>query len=137
MAVEVEEWEYQAAQLLGVNDLKRGNKYKESTKYQLLNVNDESLRRYYSYLENHLAFPFSTTYKEETGYLEVAEFEVNCLRLDPVVQVDDYDGVLLECRQGRKNVLVPLAVIFVDKGDTNLKEIDLYQEWFWNYRSAF
>jgi hypothetical protein len=78
--VDIEEWEIQAAQILGVTRLERGKKYKESIMFKLLNVNEESLMRFYEYLMKRITFPFSASYEEETGPLEISEFEVNCIR---------------------------------------------------------
>ncbi|EKN67289.1 hypothetical protein BAZO_09011 [Schinkia azotoformans LMG 9581] len=88
---------------------------------------------FYEYLLQHITFPFSALYTEEIGPLEIAEFEVYCIRLDQEMKVDEYYGILVECKVGRKKVILPLAGINLDEGHKNFKWIDLYQGWFWSY----
>jgi len=132
--IEIEEWEIQAAQILGISGLERGNKYKASYMDKLLNVKETSLMSFYEYLLQHMIFPFTALYEEEVGPLEIAEFEVSCIHLDQEMKVDENYGILVECRLGRKKVILPLASIKLDEGHKNFKWIDLYQEWFWSYR---
>lgn len=132
--VEIEEWEIQAAQILGISGLERGNKYKASYIDKLFNVKETSLMSFYEYLLQHMIIPFTALYEEEVGPLEIAEFEVNCIRLDQEMKVDENYGILVECRLGRKKVILPLASIKLDEGHKNFKWIDLYQDWFWSYR---
>lgn len=132
--VDIEEWEIQAAQILGIRGLERGKKYKESYIYKLLNVKDASLMNFYEYLSEQLIFPFTALYEEEIGPLEIAEFEVNCIHLDQEMKVDENYGILVECRLGRKKLILPLAGFNLDEGHKNFKWIDLYQDWFWSYR---
>lgn len=131
--VDIVEWEIEAANILGVMGLERGKKYTEGYLYELLKVKEESLMSFYEYLLQHITFPFSALYKEEIGPLEIAEFEVHCIRLDQEMKVDEYYGILVECKVGRKKVILPLAGINLDEGHKNFKWIDLYQGWFWSY----
>lgn len=132
--VDIEEWEIQAAQILGIQGLEKGEKYKESYLFELLQVKDTSLMDFYEHLERHITFPFTVVYEEEVGPLEIAEFEVNCHGLDREMKVDEKYGILVECRLGRKKVIIPLASINLDEGQNNFIWIDLYKGWFWSYR---
>lgn len=132
--VDIEDWEIQVAQILGIMDLEKDKKYKDNYMYRLLHVNNASLMRFYEYLLNHLTFPFTALFEAEIGPLEMAEYEVNCFRLDQKMKVDEHYGILVECRLGRKKVILPLASFNLDKGDNNFKLIDLYKDWFWSYR---
>ncbi|OLO37130.1 hypothetical protein BTR23_14475 [Alkalihalophilus pseudofirmus] len=132
--VEIEEWEVLAAEILGVTKFERGKKYKESLLFKSLNVNEKSLIRFYDYLMKLVKFPFSGLYEEEIGPLEVAEFEVSCIGLDQEMKVDEFYGILVECRHGRKKVILPLASISIEEGHMNFNWIELYHNWFWSYR---
>jgi hypothetical protein len=81
-----------------------------------------------------LKFPFSASYDQEVGPLSVAEFDVNCIRLDQEIKVDEFYGVMVECRQGRKKAIVPLADIDVNEEGTNFTLTEMYHSWFWTYR---
>ena len=96
--IDVEEWEIQAGQILGITSLEWGEKYKERTLFQMLDVNEEKLLRFYYFLSNHLTFPFHGIYEEEIVPSQVVEFEVECLRLHQEVKVDKFAGILAECR---------------------------------------
>lgn len=132
--VDIEEWEIQAAQILGIQGLEKGEKYKESYVFELLQVKETSLMDFYEHLERHITFPFTAVYEEEVGPLEIAEFEVNCHGLDQEMKVDEKYGILVECRLGRKKVILPLASINLDEGQNNFIWIDLYKGWFWSYK---
>nr|WP_186324701.1 DUF6398 domain-containing protein [Paenibacillus bovis] len=132
--VEMEEWEFQAAQILGIQGLEKGKKYKESYLFELLQVQETSLMDFYEHLVRHITFPFTAVYEEGVGPLEIAEFEVNCRRLDQEMKVDETYGILVECRLGREEVILPLASINLDEGQNNFIWIDLYKDWFWSYR---
>lgn len=132
--VDIDAWEIQIAKILGISGLERGEKYKESDLYKLLKVQKESLMSFYEHLLQWIKFPFTALFVEEVGPLEIVEFEVNCLRLDSEVKVDDSYGILVESRIGHKKVILPLASIFLDEEDMNYKWIHLYYEWFWSYR---
>ncbi|MFD0051716.1 DUF6398 domain-containing protein [Actinomycetes bacterium NPDC127524] len=132
--VEIEEWEIQVAQVLGVNGLQRGNTYKVSYLKKTLIVNEKSLMGFYQYLMEQMIFPFTAIYEEEIGPLEIAEIEVICIHLDQEMKVDENYGILVECSVGGEKVILPLASFKLDEGHMNFKWIDLYQEWFWSYR---
>ena len=132
--VEIEEWEIKVAQILGVTELEKGKKDNECDLCDLLEVTEESLLLFYQYLNQHMTFSFSASFEEEVGPLEIAEFEVNCIRLDQETKVDGFYGILVECRLGRKKVILPLADIDVDEDNMNFKWIELYHSWFWTYR---
>src|SRR5699024_10596614 len=80
--VEIDESDFQTAQILGIKGLARGKKYEEGYLFELFQVNVLSLMKFYEYLLNHLTFPFTALYEEEIGPLEIAEFEVDCIGLD-------------------------------------------------------
>jgi hypothetical protein len=130
----LEEWELKVADILGVSKLEKGNKYSESDLFDLLEVTYERLMTFYDYLHNKLKFPFSASYEQEVGPLSVAEYDVNCIRLDQEMKVDEFYGILVECRQGRKKVIIALADIDVYEEGTNSALIEMYHHWFWTYR---
>ncbi|MFT8321955.1 MAG: DUF6398 domain-containing protein [Bacillus sp. (in: firmicutes)] len=132
--VDVEEWEIQVAQIVGISGLVRGQKYKESYLYQSLHVKEESLMRFYEYLQQHLTFPFHALYEEEISSLEVAEYEINCIHLDQKMKVDEKYGIIVECQIEREKVILPLASMTLDEKNSNFKYIELYKGWFWSYR---
>ncbi|MEW9674636.1 calcium-binding protein [Lentibacillus sp. L22] len=99
-----------------------------------MEVTNEHLGRYYRYLQQHLTFPFRATYEGETGPLSFTEYELNCLQLDQEIQFEEFYGILVECREGRKKTIWELADIVVDEENVNYQLIDDYQTWFWNYR---
>ncbi|WP_407269657.1 DUF6398 domain-containing protein [Radiobacillus sp. PE A8.2] len=132
--VELEDWEVSVAHLLDIPNLVKGKTYNESDLFDLLAVTNEKLEIFYGYLQNHLSFPFSATYQQDVGPLSVAEYDVNCLRLDQIMEFDEFYGIYIECRQERKKVTVTLAEIEVDEENPNYALIQLYQAWFWKYR---
>ncbi|WP_139194312.1 DUF6398 domain-containing protein [Bacillus sp. MUM 13] len=132
--VEIEEWEIQAAQILGISGLETGKEYKVSYMEKLFIVKETSLMSFYQYLMEQMIFPFTAIYEEEVGPSEIAEIEVNCIRLDQEMKVDENYGVLVECSLGSEKIILPLASFKLDEGHKNFRWIDLYQEWFWSYR---
>lgn len=132
--VEIDESDFQTAQILGIKGLARNKKYEEGYLFELFQVNVLSLMKFYGYLLNHLTFPFTALYEEEIGPLEIAEFEVDCIGLDQEIEVDETFGILVECILESKKVILPLASIYLDKKHHNYEWIDLYHDWFWLYR---
>lgn len=131
---EVEEWELEVAQILGVLGLKKDKNCKEKELFELMEVTFESLMVFYRHLEQHMTFPFSALIEDEVGPFEVIERCVDCIRLEQNIKVDQLYGILVECRLGREKIIVPLAEIEVDDDHVNSSIIALYQDWFWNYR---
>lgn len=70
----------------------------------------------------------------EIGPLLVEEFEIDCIQLDQELKIHEMYGILVECRQNKEKVFIPLAEIDVDEENGNYKLVSDYQEWFWNYR---
>ena len=134
--VTIEDWEIEVAQILGVTKFEKGKKYDRSVIFESLSVNDESLIKFYEFLMKHVKFPFAGLYEEEVGPIEIAELEVNCIRLDQEMKVEEIYGILVECRYGRKKLITPLADTYVDEEHTNFNWIDLYHKWFWSYRKC-
>lgn len=132
--VTLDEWELKVAKILGVPELEREKEYNESDLFDWLEVTDERLMKFYHYLQRNLAFPFVATYEQEVGPLAFEEYDVNCIRLDQEIKADEFYGVLVDCRQGRKKVILPLAEVDVDEENINLALIKLYNAWFWSYR---
>jgi hypothetical protein len=130
----LEEWELKVAHILGVSKLAKEKKYNDNDLSDLLEVTYERLLIFYDYLHHHLTFPFPASYEQEVGPLKVAEYDVNCIRLDQEMKVDEFYGILVECRQGRKKVIIPLADIDVIEEGTNCALIEMYHSWFWTYR---
>jgi hypothetical protein len=127
--VDVEKWELEVAQILGVTGLKD-----ENDMVQLLEVTYESLMKFYRYLEQHLTFPFMATLEEEVGPFEIREHDVDCIRLDQELKVDEFYGIMVECKEGGKNSILPLVDIIFDEEHENYALVELYDDWFWKYR---
>lgn len=49
--------------------------------------------KYYQYLQNKLTFPFKASYEREIGPFSVEEYDINCIRLDQEMQVEDMYGI--------------------------------------------
>lgn len=130
----LEDWELELANILGVSELTKEKKYSENELFKLLKVTDEKLMEFYDFLQHNLTFPFRASYEQEVGPIMMNDYEVNCLRLDQEMQYEEFYGVLMECRQGRKKVIVSLVEMEVDKQHPNYAIIDLYQVWFSNFR---
>lgn len=131
--VDVEEWEIQAAQILGIK-LEKGKQYEVNYLYNLLHVNEASLMMFYDVLLQHLTFPCTVIYEEEVSQTEIAGYEVNCIHLNREIKVDETYGILVDCKLESNKVTLPLASMILDENHHNFKLIDCYLNWFWNYR---
>lgn len=133
MKVEMEVWEVEAAKILGATSSQIRNMNRDEL-YNLLEVTDKSLKKYYHYLDQHLKFPFRASFDQEIGPLRMKTHDVNCIRLDRDMEYEQFYGIFVECREGRKKVMPALAELNVDLEDENHELIEIYQDWFWAYR---
>lgn len=66
--------------------------------------------------------------------MTVVEYDVDCVGFGQEIVVHDLYGILMECILEGKKVIVPLAEFIVDPEETNYPLVELYLNWFWNYR---
>lgn len=132
--VDLKDLESSVSQILGITKLEGTKNYDNRALADLLEVTFEKLMKFYDYLQSYLKFPFPASFEEEVGPLSLAEYDLKCVRLDQEMKVDEFYGILVECRQGKEKVIVPLAAIDVATDNPNFSLIELYQEWFWTYR---
>ena len=99
-------------------------------------VDDDSLRKYYTYLADKLRFPVEAIWAREAGLGEVTE-KVSILALggfehDP--WIDDTYGILCKARMQGGEGELPLAEMEKVKGKPNKQLVEDYAYWFWNNR---
>ena len=99
----------------------------------LLEVNTETLERYFAFLTKNVLFPIQGTYDKETGPHQHTT--------DPVIvehlskDIDEFYGIYTEGVAGKKHVEIPLAYFNCNTTDhRNYRLIDDYKTWFWNNR---
>jgi len=95
-------------------------------------VDEDSLRIYYTFLAAKLKFPVEATWAKEVGMGEVTE-KVSILVLggsDDEPWIDDMHGVICETKKGN----LPLAEMEKVKGKPNKQLVEDYTYWFWNNR---
>ncbi len=95
-------------------------------------VNEETLLAYWKYLSEHLTFPFEAKYSPERGAGGLVT--VTALSDPEESDCDEFYGLLCECRQGRRTVVIPLGEVEVKKGSPNRQLLKDYSYWFWNWR---
>lgn len=131
--IELDDWELEIAQILGVSTFNKGKKYNMHEVIEKLEVNDRNLLTFFDYLDHHLTFPFRASFPVEAGLFGTITTKVDCLGLFQKMKVHDLYGILVECRMGREKHLRPLAEIELEEDHINFHLVDLYQTWFWNY----
>ncbi|SFL78027.1 DUF6398 domain-containing protein [Salibacterium qingdaonense] len=131
--VMIDEMEVVAAQIIAGKELNIEKLYMKNDLIEMLGVTHERQQLFYNYLFQHMSFPFPAVYEEEVGPLQLAGTEVTCVGLDQKMKVDEFYGILVECRDGKKKTILPLADIIVDKNNENSKFIEIYSEWLWVY----
>ena len=98
-------------------------------------VTDVSLEGYLEYLGDHLELPLEAAYDAEE------EPDSITIQVHGFISVEDSPddpemyGLFCEATQGTEMMVLPLAVIeVVDPNHENHDHVELYKEWFWNYR---
>ena len=101
-----------------------------------VNVDDETLARYYEYLSAKLSFPFVAYYPEPTTAQE--ERELGCIvieLIDPMEHLGDkFDGIFCKVWKGRYEFKLPLIELQIPQDSPNFQLIEDYWYWFWNWR---
>jgi Calcium binding len=99
-------------------------------------VNEESLIRYYDYLQSHLSVPFVAVYPRPTSPAQAAIDRCEVIELlDPRSDpCDEFDGIYCRTRKGRFLVNLPLAELVLTPPSKNLEMLSDYQYWFWHWR---
>jgi hypothetical protein len=103
---------------------------------RILNVNDDTLSRYYEYLKTELSFPFSAYYPEPAKPHDATHFSCLVLELlDPKeFFADEFDGIYCKTRKGKYEINLPLIELHVPQNSPNYQLIDDFWYWFWNWR---
>jgi hypothetical protein len=99
-------------------------------------VNEESLIRYYDYLQAHLLIPFVACYPRPSSPAHAAIDRCEVIELlDPRTDLcDDFDGLYCRTRKGRFLVNLPLVELTVLPPSKNLQLLSDYEYWFWHWR---
>jgi hypothetical protein len=96
-------------------------------------VRQNALRDYHAHLAEFLSFPFRASYWGEAEPL-VLDTAIATGLCDPArMPLDSATGSLCEV-VFRNAVRLPLALLKVDRWDSNCQMIDDYWHWFWNCR---
>jgi hypothetical protein len=124
----LDQWEQRIAGILGVGAMEE----EEEDRFNLPSGSYETLKLYRDYLKRKLTFPFEAVWDRETGSLKSATSKIKFVSLDD--DADEFYGLLFEGKEGRRNVVVPLAELIVGETEPNFVLIQDYLAWFWNYR---
>lgn len=123
----LDQWEQRIAGILGVEMIEG-----DDDEHDLPSVSYETLKLYREYLRRKLTFPFDAVYDSETGQLKSITSQMTTVGL--YEDADEFYGLLCEAKEGRSNMVVPLAELIVSESNPNFVFIDDYLTWFWNYR---
>jgi hypothetical protein len=99
-------------------------------------VSEESLIRYYDYLQLHLHIPFVAVYPRPSSPAQAAIDRCEVIELlDPRTDpCDEFDGIYCRTRKGRFLVNLPLVELIITPPSKNLEMLGDYQYWFWHWR---
>jgi hypothetical protein len=102
----------------------------------LPNVDEDTLARYYTYLEANLSFPFVAYYPEPRNAREKAEFRCTVVELlAPTKHLgDEIDGIFCKIRKGSFEVNLPVIELHLPDDSPNSQLIEDYWFWFWNWQ---
>jgi len=97
------------------------------------NRTNESMIIYFDFLNKNLGFPITGDHTSEMGHFKSEIISIKLTSLSSIY--DDFYGILVEGRSGRKKVVVPLVDFDPDEHvtDENLRFIDDYKTWFCNW----
>jgi hypothetical protein len=103
---------------------------------QSLRVSEETLTRYYDYLQAHLHVPFVACYPRPSSPAHAAIDRCEVIELlDPRTDLcDEFDGLYCRTRKGRFLVNLPLVELTVQPPSKNLELLGDYEYWFWHWR---
>jgi len=108
----------------------------ESSRLHISRVGEEPLSRYYKYLTEHLAFPFTAHYPRPATSREEEEFRCTVLELlAPAKHLGDgFDGIFCNIQKGIYEINLPLIDLYLPEDSFSFQLIDDYWYWFWNWR---
>lgn len=96
-------------------------------------VNGETLKVYFDFLNKHLTFPIKGNFTRETGSFKHVTHNILLGNLENIDE--EFYGIFAEGIEKGKTVVIPLAEFeFEKENDINFQLIDDYKTWFWNYR---
>jgi hypothetical protein len=96
-------------------------------------VNGETLKVYFDFLNKHLTFPIKGNFTRETGSFKHATHNILLENLENIDE--EFYDIFAEGIEKGKTVVIPLAEFeFEKENDINFQLIDDYKTWFWNYR---
>jgi hypothetical protein len=103
---------------------------------QNLQVDQQSLGRYYDYLTTYLELPFVACYPRPTTTAHAAADRCQVIGLlDPRTDLcDEFDGIYCQTRKGRFLVNLPLVELTVLLPSKNIELLADYEYWFWHWR---
>jgi hypothetical protein len=99
-------------------------------------ITRQSLRLYYSYLLDHLAFPFEGQYAEEHPFQRAMVAPVTVVGLVELDETPDLEnsGILSRAVRGQQELCVPLSDVDLGEGTPNFQLLEDYWYWLWNSR---
>lgn len=102
---------------------------------RLPRVRLDALRRFHSYLAEHLAFPFEGRLCQPIGPHRDTESPLQVIRLfDPVREYapEEMYGLICKARQNGKSLELPLDRIDVPENSPQTQLLEDYRHWLWN-----
>ena len=99
-------------------------------------VEDKLLSRYYTYLTEHLCFPFIAHSPKPMNSQEEEDFRCAVLELlDPANDsYDEFDGIFCKTSKEKFEINLPLIDLYLPEDTFGFQLIDDYWFWFWNWR---
>ncbi len=104
-------------------------------------VSEETLRTFHTYLSEELSFPIAGTFPEPDSDGEEQNVRIHVTELlDPEEHplLDSYFGLLCQGDEpgsgNEEPTVVPLCKLEVQEEGDNRELIEIYNEWYWNYR---
>jgi hypothetical protein len=92
-------------------------------------VSVQTLEAYFAFLQKNLTFPFQGTFVHETGLFQTTLRHLTVLQLRS--DIDEFYGLFVEGKAGKKNVVIPLADFDCKRTDKrNHRLIEGYKTWF-------
>ncbi len=102
---------------------------------RLPRVGVETLRRFHSYLVDHLAFPFEGRLSDPIGPHRDTKSFLQVVRLmDPVREYspEEMHGLIVKAEQKGHRIELPLDRIDVPEGGPHYQLLEDYRHWLWN-----
>ena len=93
---------------------------------------NEAMGTYFNFLNKNLIFPITGSHTQETGPFKSETISINLNSISDLY--DDFYGILVEGKCGRKKAVVPLVDFELDdQDDENFELISDYKTWFCNW----